>query len=282
MNCSLVSHDWLSESRTFLLRNVKILDRKSRDLFVSGVLHSDRLRPWLTSIHRLNFGFLGSPAADETFILDMSEHLSNLNTIIWQGLHWSEVGHWHSLRPEVFSALGKFDRLRNLEIVDTLFASFEELKTVIVAFSSISTLSLFRVVCRNFVTADESSSTAPPTALSRLYLSTYNTDSQMTADDVLLWLHAAPTRHPIEGLSIDLCNLASALLLIADASLASLDVHMDDAHEILGKFHLISYPSARHASHTSARSQGTMLRPRTYSRSSRKSVTSSSSASDSS
>ena len=241
MNCSLVSHDWLSESRTFLLRNVKILDRKSRDLFVSGVLHSDRLRPWLTSTHHLNFGFLGSPPANETFISEISEHLSNINAIIWQGLHWSEVGHWHSLRLEVFSALGKFDGLCHLEIVDTLFASFEELKKVIIAFPSLSALSLFRVVCRNFVIADESSSASPPTALSRLSLSTYNTDSQMTADDVLLWLHAAPTRIPLKELSVDLCNLASALPLIADISLAALDVRMEDVHEILGKFHSIPF-----------------------------------------
>ncbi|KAM5537021.1 hypothetical protein V8D89_009350 [Ganoderma adspersum] len=139
----------------------------------------------------------------------------------------------------VFPALSKFARLCDLEIVDSLFASFEDLKKVVVAFPSLSSLSLFRVVCRKSVHAAQFSSASPsasiwPATLSKLSLSTYTTDSRTAAADVLLWLYAAPRRNRFKELSVDLCNLAAALPLISDTSLTALGIHMHDASEILG------------------------------------------------
>ncbi|KAI1791459.1 hypothetical protein LXA43DRAFT_430171 [Ganoderma leucocontextum] len=235
LNYALVSQDWLFESRPFLFRNINILDRDPGNLFVSDVLHSERLRPWLTSIHHLSFGFMGTPN-EESFILDISEHLSNLRTMKWGSFSPLENG--YPLRAEVFPALGKFAHLHHLEIVDCRFASFKDLKKVIVAFPSLTSLSLTEVAWNYSAEPDELSSGLPsthiwPTMLSKLSLSTPYHGSQEAIDHVLQWLSATPTRHLLKELSFDLCNIAAALRLIADTSLTVLGIQMDDDDQLL-------------------------------------------------
>ena len=293
-NCALVSQDWLFESRSFLFRNIDIVYWGPYDHFVSNFLRSHRLRPWLTSIHHLSFGFMPSTTRQETFISDISERLSNLQTMKWAYFPPDLEDDRH-LRPEVFPALGKFARLHHLELNDCDFASFEDLKKVIAALPSLSSLTLYRVQWDKSANANRSSSTLPsaqlwPATLSKLAFVTFYPHVSTFVDDVLLWLCASPSRHLLQELSFDLCNTAAALrLTLACTSLTTLHIRMYENHELLGKVPS-TLPQAQRAhpsmaishTHTFARSQTTTLMLHTWSTSSHASATSSSSASRSS
>lgn len=266
LNCALVSQEWLFESRPFIFRSIDILSGNSdaSDLFVSNILRSERLRPWLTSIHHLSFGFIITPNLnDEDFIVEISKCLSNLRTMTWGcfGLPKDE----RPLRPEVFAAFGKFACLHYLEITSCFFLSFEDLKKVIVAFPSLSSLRLSEVSCRHSADPDQSSSAALssghiwPKTLSKLSFSTPNyLHPPETVDNVLLWLSTTPTRYLLRELSLHLCNIGAALKLTANTSLAALNVQMDDDDSLLSKVH--SYPLSSKKSDTLTQPKMTALR----------------------
>ncbi|PIL26697.1 hypothetical protein GSI_11224 [Ganoderma sinense ZZ0214-1] len=235
---ALVSQDWLFESRPLLFRYVKILSQASSHNFISTVLHSDRLRPWLTSIHHLSFCFT-DPTAAEPFILHISEHLSNLLTIRWDSVGLPNLNTpWRPLRPEVFPAFAKFTRLHHLEIHNCLFASFEDFKKFIVALPSLSSLILVQLGWLDSPDPDESSLVLPsahiwPATLSKLSLSAYLSRSWERIDDVLTWLSTAPTPHLLREFSFDSCNIIAASRLMAHTSLTAVNIQLR-GHKILG------------------------------------------------
>ena len=221
---ALVSHDWLLESRPFLFRNINVFNRDQPDHFISNVLRSDRLHPWLTSIHRISFS--STRRGQEGFIFDISENLSNLRTMKCQ-LDLLDF------RTDVVRAFGQFARLHHLELVICTFASFGYFKKVIVALPCLSSLILQRV------SWDKSQAAAPgePSAasalgdirpaLSKASVSTRFSKTKNHTDDVLLWLLTTPTYQLLKELSLDIAHIDAALRLIAGRSepLAALDVH---------------------------------------------------------
>ena len=262
---ALVSRDWLLESRPFLFRNIDICDRDPPELFVSNVLHAERLRPWLTSIHHLSI-YLS--LKEESLIADISERLSNLRTLTWA---LSPCQPSCPLSAKVLHALGQFSRLQQLELFqhDSL-ASFEDLKKIIVAFPALSSLTLFGAAWSGSSRPNEPSSDplallapdgyARPT-LTKVSVPMARRDTKRFTDDVLLWLSTTPTQYLLRELSFDACNLFAALRLIAGRSLTALDVKFEkEAPELLGN--VTSKSSSESTSHTQlARPQATTLGP---------------------
>ena len=263
---ALVSRDWLLESRPFLFRNIDICDRDPLELFVSNVLHAERLRPWLTSIHHLSI-YLS--LKEESLIADISERLSNLRTLTWA---LSPCQPSCPLSAKVLHALGQFSRLQQLELFqhDSL-ASFEDLKKIIVAFPALSSLTLFGAAWSGSSRPNEPSSDplallAPDgyarPKLTKVSAPMAHRDTKQFTDDVLLWLSTTPPQYLLRELSVDACNLPAALRLIAGRSLTALDVKFEkEAPELLGNVTPIS--SSESTSHTQfARPQvTTTLRP---------------------
>ena len=230
--CALVSHDWLHESRHFLFRDIDISEPNDEDLadrFLSDILHSERLRPWLPSIHHLSF--CRTIEDHEAFIIDISERLSNLRTLTWQLDNYG-----HPFRTEVFNAFSRFTRLYHLELVSCVFDSFEDFKKVLVALPVLSSLTLHRAMWYDTFQTAGLSETPPPSApgetrpaLSKISVSAVHARSKYTSD-VLLWLATTSTRHLLQELSIDIIHIAAALRLIAGRPepLAALDMQFWD------------------------------------------------------
>ena len=222
---ALVSHDWLLESRPLLFRHIDVLDRGPADRFISNVLHSDRLRPWLTSIHHISFS--STLRDQEGFILDISEDLSNLRTMTCR-LNLLDF------RTDVVRALGQFARLHHLELVMCIFASFAYFKKIIVALPALSSLILHRVSWYKSQAAGPGEPSAASAelddmrpALSKVSVSTRFSETKDPTDDVLLWLLTTSTYQVLKELSLDIAHIDAALRLIAGRSepLAALDVH---------------------------------------------------------
>lgn len=103
----------------------------------------------------------------EHFIVAISERLSALRT-----MSWACITHRDALRPEVLAAFAKFASLRHLKLVYYNFASFGDLKKVVVALPALSSLTLTAVVWDDSADPDESSYALAPTSptLSKLCL----------------------------------------------------------------------------------------------------------------
>ena len=245
-NYALVSQNWLFESRPFLFQNIDIFSRDPSDRFISNVLHSERLRTWLTSIHHLAF------KGREDFILDISERLSNLRTMEW-GAFWA-LKKGYRLRPEVFPALGKFVRLRHLELEQCVFPSFADFKQVIVAFPSLTLLTLVLVSWSNPPGPDDSSSVLAPLQTRPTLLKLVIWDLQFygsrCVENVILWLSTTPTRHQLKEFTFDLSSLTAALRLMAGTSF-TLDVQMERTGILLGHIYLnlLRSPRSSHLHH---------------------------------
>ena len=65
---------------------------------------------------------------------------------------------------------------------------------------------------------------------------------------MIIWLSTAPTRHLLREFSFHVLHIGAALRLMADASLTTLDVRMEDTRKLLGTFAL--HPSTRNPSDT--------------------------------
>ena len=223
LSCALVSLEWLSESRPFLFRNINIRDDDLSDLFVSKVLRLERLRPWLTSIRHLSLGSTRNLYdSHERFVVDISERLSNLRTMEWENFD----PNGSPLRSELFLAFGKFPFLHHLELPVRTFVSFRDLKKILVAIPTLTSLTLLNIEW--YGPDDTASSASPsalvwPTALSKLSISGFF-QGRKCADDVIAWLSTAPTRHLLRELSFHVLHIGAALRLMADASLTTLDV----------------------------------------------------------
>ena len=235
---ALVSYDWLLESRPFLFRDIDISYSKYlTDRFVSNVLHSDSLRPWLPSIRHLSF--CSDSNDQEAFIIDISERLSNLRTMTWQ-LDRRDLP---LLRAEVFHAFGQFARLHHLELTTCTFPLFEHLKKVIVVLPALSTLTVLRAMWSKPVNPQEQSLSALAMrsdirpALSKVTVSTESANTiQEHADDVLIWLATTPTRQTLKELFLDIYSIAAGLRLISGRSittpLTALDVQFCNNEDI--------------------------------------------------
>ena len=224
LNCALVSRVWLLESRPLLFRSIDILFQKPHNLFVVNVLHSEGLQPWLPFIRHIAF------SGQESFIVDMSERLSNLRSMKW-GYIWRR----DAFRPEVFAAFAKFAYLCHLEITRSAFPSLRDLKKVITAFPALSSLMLSCVRWLNPTHLNEPISASAPAHISPR-LSQFSV-SECDGEDVLLWLSTMPTRYLLRELSFDLYNIPAALRLMAGISLAALRIRVydDDEEELLRK-----------------------------------------------
>ncbi|KAI1796746.1 hypothetical protein LXA43DRAFT_572679 [Ganoderma leucocontextum] len=54
-SCALVHRDWLPASWHALLSSVELRSPPAWDSFLSGVVNSEEMRPWLASIQHLDF-----------------------------------------------------------------------------------------------------------------------------------------------------------------------------------------------------------------------------------
>ena len=159
MSCALVSWEWLLESRSFLFRNINIRDQDLSDLFVSKVLRLEYLRPWLTSVRHLSLGSTRNLYdGHESFVVDISERLSNLRTMKWEIFY----PNGSPLRSELFLAFGRFPFLHRLELLCSTFVTFQDLKKILVAIPTLASLTLLNV---EWYGPDDTASSASPSAL---------------------------------------------------------------------------------------------------------------------
>ena len=231
--CALVSQEWLFESRPFLFRYIDILCWGPYDHFVSDVLHSDNLRPWLTSIHHLSLGFLKSGM--EAFMVEISEHLSNLHTMKWTNFTPQTA----SFHADLFPALGQFAFLHQLKLAFCMFPSFGDLKNVVVALPYLSSLTIDQVDWNDSIGDSMPSSLTSPQLRPRLSkLAITPAPHQRARSDALFhWLSTTPTRSTLRDLWLDLNNMASALRMIGRSPLRELTVRLEGIRRFLGETH---------------------------------------------
>lgn len=81
--CALVCQDCLFESRVLLLQDINIFSQQTFNSFTAKILGSERVHPWLTSVHNISLGLLDDNMRG-TFILEISKYPSNLRTLGWE------------------------------------------------------------------------------------------------------------------------------------------------------------------------------------------------------
>ncbi len=245
LSCALVCQDWMSESRTFLFRDIDVYSHETFRSFVSIVLHCERLRPWLTKTRDISievFDSIGEGGEPEAFISDISECLPGLRTMALASFPRGVSQKVHPqapLRTDLFPALGQFAFLYQLDLDCCAFASFGELKSVLVALPALSSLSIFELSCPD--SGEPAQSSAPAGPYARPALSHLSATELKTIGDKLYdWLSNTPTRSMLRELSLDFDNIVAGLQMTAGplSSLASLTVkHMESAGRsgVLGK-----------------------------------------------
>ncbi|RPD58920.1 hypothetical protein L226DRAFT_109924 [Lentinus tigrinus ALCF2SS1-7] len=98
LNCALVCSRWLPASRHHLFAELRSPSKKSYDLLVSRVLHSESMRPCLASVRSVELieGRIGErwdPLPPEEkighlFIRDFVGHLPNVRSLRFQAEDW--------------------------------------------------------------------------------------------------------------------------------------------------------------------------------------------------
>lgn len=231
--CALVCHEWLFDSRAFLFRDIHIRSQETLSSFVSNVLRSERVHPWLTSIHHLSLGFLKNGM--ETFMVEISEHLSNLHTMKWTNFTPQTA----SFHADLFPALGQFAFLHQLKLAFCMFPSFGDLKNVVVALPYLSSLTIDQVDWNDSIGDSMPSSLTSPQLRPRLSkLAITPAPHQRARSDALFhWLSTTPTRSTLRDLWLDLNNMASALRMIGRSPLRELTVRLEGIRRFLGETH---------------------------------------------
>ena len=108
VTCSLVCRSWLPASRYALFRNVQVWNAASYDLFVSRVLFSESMRPYLSYVYEMNLqngrGLNGRPEPWLSFFQLFTGHLPNLISLsVWR-TNWEDLSP-HPNTPLLLSAL---------------------------------------------------------------------------------------------------------------------------------------------------------------------------------
>lgn len=147
--CALVCREWLPASRRHLFEDV-YLTEKAYKPFITQVVYSETMRPWLASTYHLRMeGFDGRPCVP---IYELSGRLPNLRSLSLFRLDWS--AHMPLLKEYV--VFSQFSRLQSLSIYHCTFSSFASLRRMFTALPSLHDLSMWFVHVANVPTV------APP------------------------------------------------------------------------------------------------------------------------
>ena len=209
-NCTLVCRDWLPASRHALFSDVVLARPSAWDSFLRWVVDAEAGRPWLESIHRLEFtdkwygpqrdgkekpSQLMSEWRGQYFVSVLAGRLPNLRSLLLQ------VG-WDRCPPHrmIFGMFSQFMSLRELQLLSCGFPSFSTFRRVVNSLPALKDLS-----CMNshWPFSPQPSTVPIPSkrpALESLRIS-LPCHSCMLA--VLEWLIHTPTRSTLVVLELD-------------------------------------------------------------------------------
>ncbi|RPD60676.1 hypothetical protein L227DRAFT_94648 [Lentinus tigrinus ALCF2SS1-6] len=147
-SCCLVCTDWLPASRHHLFGHIRIENRRTYDLLVSRVLHSDQPLPRLSSVFELTLGpfepFLKSMEDDlkiGLFVQEFAGYLPRLTRLTVN----NTTGRGSPPHPSAFAAFSRFPSLRELTLRSCHFHSSSALRRALAALPSLITLDLCEV-----------------------------------------------------------------------------------------------------------------------------------------
>lgn len=151
-NCTLVCRDWLPASRHALFSAVVLTTSAAWDSFLLWVVNAQEGRPWLASIHRLEFIDKGSryyPQSD-------GKDTSSEPTSAWRGQYVIPVlaGHLPNLKylslsidwircpphPTTFGMFSQFKSVCELQLLSCRFPSFSTFRRVLVSLPALKSL----------------------------------------------------------------------------------------------------------------------------------------------
>nr|VWO95820.1 Rim9 protein [Ganoderma boninense] len=217
LSCALVCQEWLHESRKFLFRDINISSKETFRSFVRNVLRSERLHPWLTSAHDLWIEFFDGVGEEdpEAFVMEISECLPNLCVMQLTRFPQGQKQTVHlPLRADLFRALGQFTSLHELCLNNCTFASFTELKSLLIALPALSSLSMASVSCPD--SGDDGRRQLSPTCRPAL---SYLSVAENSPGDILYnWLSSTPTMSVLRELSLDFHDIVAGLQMAAGPS----------------------------------------------------------------
>ena len=198
--CCLVCRGWVPASRCRLFEEISLKSEDQYDLFVSCVLRSSTMRPWLSFITSLSM-FLPLPSDGEdkiagkcargVFFYELTGQLPNLERLALFNLFWDRKNTY--MHHRMFTALYGFSSVRQLEILNCRFPSFGLFRRMITALRQLTRLYLCLISWPVPVPPQETTLLSHIASLQPLPLSTLNLYSCISPEFMYHFLLAMTT-----------------------------------------------------------------------------------------